>query len=258
MHAPRASLLVDGANYYAALRNSMLKAERSIYIVGWDIDSRVRLAGDEPPDDGAPERLRDFLTYLARERPDLRVHVLLWDFSILYVDVIRPADPEETAGAFVAALARTDGPTSLVLSRQGVPNLSSIPVQERRQGALKGAYIARKEEGDLSLIILSNGAELQHALKAAEQLGSSVRVVSMPCFERFERQGEEYRESIIPAACRKRIAIEAGVSDLWHKYVGLDGKVIGIDRFGLSADGGLVLKELGISAEDVISAAESL
>ncbi len=84
VHAPRASLLVDGANYYAALRNSMLKAERSIYIVGWDIDSRVRLAGDEPPDDGAPERLRDFLTYLARERPDLRVHVLLWDFSILY------------------------------------------------------------------------------------------------------------------------------------------------------------------------------
>ncbi len=83
-HAPRASLLVDGANYYAAVRSSMLKAERSIYIVGWDIDSRVRLAGEAPPDDGAPERLRDFLIHLTTERPELRVHVLLWDFSILY------------------------------------------------------------------------------------------------------------------------------------------------------------------------------
>jgi transketolase len=174
------------------------------------------------------------------------------------MDVIRPADPEETAGAFVAALERQDGPTSLILSRQGVPTLNSIPVSERRYGVLKGAYIARKEVGELQLIILSNGSELQHALKAAEELGIGTRVVSIPCFERFERQSAAYQESIIPTACRKRIAIEAGVSDVWYKYVGLDGKVIGIDRFGLSADGGLVLRELGITAEAIIAAAQAL
>ena len=174
------------------------------------------------------------------------------------MDVIRPADPEETAGAFVAALERQDGPTSLALSRQGVPTLSSIPVEDRRRGVLKGAYIARKEVGEINLILLSNGAELQHALAAAEQLGIGTRVVSMPCFERFERQSDEYRESILPSSCRRRVAIEAGVSDVWHKYVGLDGKIVGIDRFGLSADGGIVLKELGITAESVIAAAQSL
>ena len=83
-------------------------------------------------------------------------------------------------------------------------------------------------------------------------------MVSIPCFERFERQSAAYQESIIPTACRKRIAIEAGVSDVWYKYVGLDGKVIGIDRFGLSADGGLVLRELGITAEAIIAAAQAL
>jgi transketolase len=146
----------------------------------------------------------------------------------------------------------------LILSRQGVPTLNNIPVTERRQGVLKGAYIVRKEIGELAMILLSNGAELQHALAAAEELGVGVRVVSMPCFERFERQSDEYREAILPASCRKRVAIEAGVSDIWYKYVGLDGKVIGIDRFGLSADGGLVLRELGITAESVIAAAQSL
>jgi transketolase len=174
------------------------------------------------------------------------------------MDVIRPADPEETAGAFVAAMERNDGPTSLVLSRQGVPTLNHIPASQRRQGVLKGAYIARKEVGELTIIILSNGSELQHALNAAEELGIGVRVISIPCFERFERQSAEYRESILPASCRRRVAIEAGVSDPWHKYVGLDGKIIGIDRFGLSAEGGLVLRELGITAESVIAAAQSL
>lgn len=174
------------------------------------------------------------------------------------MDVIRPADSEETAGAFVAALERQDGPTSLILSRQNVPTLNSIPVGERRRGVLKGAYIARKEIGELQIILLSNGSELQHALKAAEELGAGTRVVSIPCFERFERQSDDYQESIIPSACRKRVAIEAGVSNPWYKYVGLDGIVIGIDRFGLSADGGLVLRELGITSEAVVAAAQSL
>ena len=168
------------------------------------------------------------------------------------LDVIRPADPEETAGAFVAALQRIDGPTGLILTRQGVPNLSNIPVDTRRSGVLRGGYIARQEEGELELILLASGSEVSVALEAADQLGPTVRVVSMPCMERFDRQDDDYRDSILPKSCRNRLAVAAGVSDLWPKYVGLDGVVVGIDRFGISAPGGTVLKELGISVENVV------
>ena len=171
------------------------------------------------------------------------------------LDVIRPADPEETAGAFVAALERTDGPSGLILTRQNVPNLNEIPVVERRQGVLRGAYVARKETEELELIILASGSELSVALEAASQLGNSVRVVSMPCMERFDRQADDYRESVLPREFRNRMAVEAGVSDIWRKYVGLEGVVVGIDRFGLSAPGDMVLKELGISVENVVKQA---
>jgi transketolase len=174
------------------------------------------------------------------------------------LDVMRPADPEETAGAFVAALERTDGPTLLALSRQNVPLLSEIPVATRREGALKGGYIAKKETAVLDLILLSAGSELQHALVAAKTLGPGTRVVSLPCFARFERQPAAYREEVLPRACRKRVAIEATVSSTWARYVGLDGAAIGIDRFGLSAPGATVMKELGITAEHVIEAAKRL
>ena len=171
------------------------------------------------------------------------------------LDVIRPADPEETAGAFVAALQRTNGPTGLILTRQNVPNLNEISVSDRREGVLKGGYIARKETEELELIILASGSELSVALEAANQLGNSVRVVSMPCMERFDRQDAEYRENILPKNCLHRMAVEAGVSDIWRKYVGLDGVVVGIDRFGLSAPGDIVLSELGISVENVVKQA---
>jgi len=174
------------------------------------------------------------------------------------LDVIRPADPEETAGAFVAALERTDGPTLLALTRQTVPLLTEISVKDRREGVLKGGYIAKKEKGPLDLILLSAGSELQHALKAAEALGPGVRVVSMPSFARFERQSAAYREEVLPRACRKRVAIEATVPSTWAPYVGLDGAVIGINRFGLSAPGGAVMKELGMTAEHVMEVAKSL
>jgi len=174
------------------------------------------------------------------------------------LDVIRPADPEETAGAFVAALDRTEGPTLLALTRQAVPLLSDIPVKTRREGVLKGGYIAKKETAKLETILLSAGSELQHALKAAESLGPGTRVVSMPSFSRFDRQPAEYREEVLPNSCRKRVAIEATVSSTWAKYVGLDGAVVGIDRFGLSAPGGTVMKELGMTAESVVAAAKSL
>jgi transketolase len=174
------------------------------------------------------------------------------------LDVIRPADPEETAGAYVAALERTDGPTLLALTRQAVPLLAEIPVQARREGAMKGGYIARKETAPLDLILLSAGSELQHALKAADTLGAGTRVVSMPCFSRFDRQTAAYREEVLPLSCRKRVAIEATVSSTWGRYVGLDGVAIGIDRFGLSAPGSEVMKELGMTAEHVIDVAKGL
>lgn len=174
------------------------------------------------------------------------------------IDVIRPADPEETAGAFVAAMQRTDGPTFLALTRQNVPMLNDIDVNLRRQGVLRGGYIAKKESSKLELIILSCGSELQHALAAAKELGDDVRVVSMPCFERFNRQPQAYREEVLPNECRKRVAIEAGVTEIWYEYVGLDGKVVGLHDFGMSAPGPEVMKERGIDAQHVVEAAKSL
>ena len=146
----------------------------------------------------------------------------------------------------------------LFRSRQAVPTLNEIDATLRREGVLRGGYIAKKETGKLDLIILSCGSELQHALTAAKELGDGVRVVSLPCFERFNRQPSEYREEILPNKCRKRIAIEAGVPEIWYEYVGLDGKVIGLHDFGLSAPGAEVMKERGIDAQHVIDAAKSL
>ncbi len=174
------------------------------------------------------------------------------------LDVIRPADPEETAGAFAAAFENLHGPTMLILSRQNLPTLNEIPVKTRREGVLKGGYIARKETADLEYILLSTGSELQHALKAADELGAGTRVVSLPSFSRFDAQSDEYKESVLPKAVRKRVSIEAGISQPWFKYVGLDGKTVAIDRFGLSAPGATVMELLGMTAAKVVEAAKSL
>ena len=174
------------------------------------------------------------------------------------LDVIRPADPEETAGAFAAALERTDGPTLLALTRQAVPMLNDVTPHERRAGVLKGGYIVVQETAPLTHILLAAGSEVQWAVAAAKQLGAGTRVVSVPSFLRFDAQPAAYREAILPPSCRKRVAIEAGVTGLWSKYVGLDGKVVGIDRFGLSAPGNIAMKELGITAESVVATANSL
>jgi len=174
------------------------------------------------------------------------------------LDVIRPADPEETAGAFAAALSRTEGPTLLALTRQAVPMLNQVPAEVRREGVLKGGYVALRETAPLTHLLLSAGSELQWAVAAAARLGAGARVVSLPSFRRFDEQPQEYRDAVLPPSCRKRVAIEAGVSGLWYKYVGLDGKVVAIDRFGLSAPGGTVMKELGITADAVVAAAQAL
>lgn len=171
------------------------------------------------------------------------------------VDVIRPADQEEVAGAWISSMERTDGPTVLSLSRQKVLPLNDYAsLETRRDGVGKGAYILKKEEGALECIILATGSEVEHAVNAAKELGAGARVVSVPCMERFDRQTAEYREEVLPSSCTKRVAIEAGVSALWYKYVGLEGSVVGIDRFGMSAPGNVVMDELGINAASVVSA----
>ena len=170
------------------------------------------------------------------------------------LDVIRPGDAEETAGAFIAAMMRTDGPTSLILTRQAIPLMNHLSAQERRDGVLRGGYVAVQETGALTAILIGTGSELQHCVEAAKQLGDGVRVVSMPCVERFERQCAEYKESVLPKSCSKRVSIEAGVTDIWWKYVGTEGKTLGIDRFGISAPGDVVMKELGMTAADVVAA----
>ena len=171
------------------------------------------------------------------------------------LDVIRPGDQEEVAGAYICAMERLDGPTALIFSRQKVVSLHEFAsVQTRRDGVAKGAYILKKEEGDLECIILATGSEVGHAVEAAKEIGGGARVVSAPCLERFDRQSAEYQAEVLPASCTKRVAIEAGVSGLWYKYVGLEGKVVGIDRFGISAPGNVVMDELGINATGVVKA----
>lgn len=174
------------------------------------------------------------------------------------LDVIRPSDAEETAAAFVAASSRTDGPTALILTRQNIPANEGVSVDDRRQGTLAGGYIALKERGDLQLILMATGSEVQHALGAAEKLGDGVRVVSLPCLERFERQSPEYREAILPASCTKRVAVEAGVSSVWGRYVGLEGRTVCIDQFGISAPCEIVMAQLGMTADNVAAVASEM
>jgi len=163
------------------------------------------------------------------------------------LDVFRPADAEETVAAMVHSVTHKAGPTALIFSRQNLDQNADMDYMARREGALKGGYIAKKESEDLDVIIIATGSEVQHALKAAADMPGA-RVVSMPCVELYERQSDEYKESVLPAAHTKRVAMEAGVTDMWYKYA---STVIGVDRFGFSAPGDIVMKELGMSAENL-------
>lgn len=170
------------------------------------------------------------------------------------LDVYRPADAEETVAAMVASVTRKEGPTALIFSRQNLDQNNDLDYMARREGALKGAYIAKKETEDLDLIIIATGSEVQHALKAAADLPGA-RVVSMPCVEVYERQSAEYKEEVLPSSCTKRIAMEAGVSDIWYKYA---SKVVGVDKFGFSAPGDIVMKEYGMTPENLSSEIASM
>ncbi|MHC4942454.1 MAG: transketolase [Planctomycetota bacterium] len=177
--------------------------------------------------------------------------------AIPNLNVIRPADARETGGAWIEALERTDGPTALILSRQGLP---VITAKDAKVG--KGAYILKKESGGKpDLILLASGSEVHVALEAAgdlEKEGRSVRVVSMPCWELFAAQPESYRHEVLPLSCKARVAVEAGSSLGWERYVGLEGATVTIDRFGASAPGKVVAEKLGIHAARVKEAAKSV
>jgi transketolase len=170
------------------------------------------------------------------------------------LDVFRPADAEETVASMVHSVTRKEGPVALIFSRQNIKQNDAMDYMARRQGAMKGAYIAKKEEGALDLIIIATGSEVPHALDAAKDM-KGARVVSMPCMELFERQSDDYKESVLPSSCTKRIAMEAGVSGLWYKYA---SKVVGVDRFGFSAPGDTVMKELGMTAENLAAEIASM
>lgn len=167
--------------------------------------------------------------------------------SLPNTHVWRPADEIEVRAAWVDAMSSTDHPTALALSRQNLP-----PLKETSKDALNGAYIAKKETGELDLIILATGSELQLALAAAEELGDGVRVVSAPCLEQFYEQDEAYREEVLPNACKKRAVIEAGSPYSWGRLVGIDGCYITMDRFGASGPGDELFEHFGFTKEKIV------
>jgi transketolase len=168
------------------------------------------------------------------------------------MDVWRPADSVEVAVAWTAAVERMDGPTSLVLSRQGIPGRSHDAADFNAMR--KGAYILSEAKGSANVILIATGSEVDLAAKAQEALaasGISARVVSMPSTNVFDRQDQAYKDSILTPGV-KRVAIEAGVTDFWRKYVGLEGGVVGIDTFGESAPGGALMEHFGFTVENVV------
>ena len=169
----------------------------------------------------------------------------------------RPADAVETAVAWKLAVERTGGPTSLIFSRQGLPHQPRSDAQIA--DIAKGAYILKDSDGTPDAIIIGTGSEVSLAMDAAAALadkGKNVRVVSMPSMDTFDAQDAAYKEAVLPDSVRARVAVEAGVTNLWPKYVGMHGKAIGIDTFGESAPAGKVYKAFGITTENVVKAVE--
>jgi len=171
----------------------------------------------------------------------------------------RPCDAVETAVAWRAAVERKDGPTSLIFSRQGLPHQARS--DEQLSLIAHGGYILKDCGGKPEAIIIATGSEVALAMAAAEELekeGKKVRVVSMPCTEVFDLQDHEYRESVLPSDVTARVAVEAGVTDFWWKYVGSQGRIIGIDRFGESAPANVLFPHFGFTVDHVVSAVKGV
>ncbi|MBL0544811.1 transketolase [Aeromonas jandaei] len=171
----------------------------------------------------------------------------------------RPCDQVESAIAWKHAIERTDGPTSLIFSRQNLAQMDRTAQQ--LADTAKGGYVLKDCTGTPELILIATGSEVELAVAAYEQLtakGRAVRVVSLPSTDVFDAQSAEYKESVLPASVTKRVAIEAGIADYWYKYVGFGGKIIGMTTFGESAPAELLFKEFGFTVENVVATAESL
>jgi transketolase len=182
----------------------------------------------------------------------------LWALRLIpQLHMIRPADATETAVAWVEIIRRAK-PAGLVLSRQGLPVLDR-DTYAGADGVAKGAYVLSDSDGTPDVLLLATGSEVQLALAAQETLageGVQARVVSMPCLEWFAEQDQSYRDSVLPPDVRARVSVEAGVTTPWWKYVGSEGRTIGIDHFGASADGALLFEKFGITADAVVAAAK--
>jgi transketolase len=169
--------------------------------------------------------------------------------------VLRPADAKETVGAWHAILEHSEGPVALVLSRQKIPVLRGTS----SEGVDRGGYVVT-DTPEPDLIILASGSEVELAVRAAELLAGqriAARVVSMPSWELFERQPESYRQAVLPPEVRARVAVEAAVTLGWERYVGLDGEVLGLARFGASAPSSVLAEKLGFTPEVVAARARA-
>lgn len=212
----------------AAVRLAALMAIPSVFV--WTHDS-VALGGDGPTHQPVEQ--------LATLR------------AIPGLDVVRPADANETAWAWHTILSRRGGPAGLALSRQ------NLPVVTTGEHTAKGAYVLADADGSLDAVVIATGSEVAVALEARDALrseGIGVRVVSAPCLEWFEEQDAAYRESVIPSSVTARVSVEAGLALSWHRYLGSRGRAVSIEHFGASADGALLLEKFGITADAVAAA----
>lgn len=176
------------------------------------------------------------------------------------VSVIRPADANETIAAWQLALESKDKPTLLVLTRQGLPTLD-VPLKKVREGVRKGAYVISDAKERIDAILIATGSEVNLAIEAQKELykqNIDVRVVSMPSWDLFEKQPDSYKEEVLPSSIEKRMSIEMASSLGWERYVGKDGKILSVDKFGASAPGNIVVKEYGFSVENVVNEVKDL
>ncbi|MCB1605118.1 MAG: transketolase, partial [Xanthomonadales bacterium] len=168
------------------------------------------------------------------------------------MDVWRPCDAVESVAAWKSGLEKADGPTCLTFTRQNTDKQERT--DEQVTNISKGGYVLKDSIGTPEVIIIATGSEVGLAMQAAEQIGDKVRVVSMPCTNIFDKQDQEYKESVLPASVTIRVAVEAGHGDFWYKYVGLNGSVVSQNTFGESAPGAQLFKEFGFTVENVVKA----
>ena len=181
--------------------------------------------------------------------------------AIPNLDIVRPADANETSVAWGEILRRTDNPAGLILSREDLRNVERGEEFASADGVASGAYVLREASGDVQLILIATGSEVEVALDAADRLeaeGVSTRVVSMPCQEWFDSMDAEYQESVLPAAVTARVSVEAGVAMGWSKYVGQSGASVSIEHFGASASGAKCMEEFGFTGDHIAQVAQSV